>query len=72
MKKHTLKRYLASLLAVLMLISVAGISPAVFADTPVLKASGQVLLTSSMSDAEVKAELANQLLENPAMLMRVH
>ncbi len=65
MKKHTLKRYLASLLAVLMLISVAGVSPAVFADTPVLKASGQVLLTSSMSDAEVKAELANQLLENP-------
>lgn len=65
MKKHTLKRYLASLLAVLMLISVAGVSPAAFADAPVLKASGQVLLTSSMSDAEVKAELANQLLENP-------
>ena len=32
MKKHTLKRYLASLLAVLMLISVTGVSPAVFAD----------------------------------------
>ncbi len=32
MKKNTLKRYLASLLAVLMLVSVTGISPAVFAE----------------------------------------
>lgn len=40
MKKNNLKRYLASLLAVLMLISVTGISPAVFAEdvtTPLWK-----------------------------------
>lgn len=32
MKKYNLKRFLASLLAVLMLASVTGVSPAVFAD----------------------------------------
>ena len=32
MKKNNLKRFLASLLAVLMLASVTGVSPAVFAD----------------------------------------
>ena len=32
MKKYNLKRFLASLLAVLMLASVTGVSPAVFAE----------------------------------------
>lgn len=78
MKKHTLKRYLASLLAVLMLISVTGISPAVFADdttppqqeesaTPQLKQIStpiEVLIKSGMSDDEVRTALANALLEN--------
>ncbi len=78
MKKHTLKRYLASLLAVLMLISVTGVSPAVFADdttppqqeesaTPQLKQSStpiEVLIKSGMSDDEVRTALANALLEN--------
>ena len=35
MKKYNLKRFLASLLAVLMLASVTGVSPAVFADLSV-------------------------------------
>jgi hypothetical protein len=78
MKKHTLKRYLASLLAVLMLISVTGVSPAVFADdttppqqeesaTPQLKQSStpiEVLIKSGMNDDEVRTALANALLEN--------
>ncbi len=41
MKKHTLRRYLASLLAVLMLISVAGVSPAVFADDTTPPSAGR-------------------------------
>lgn len=68
MKKNNLKRFLASLLAVLMLASVTGVSPAVFAAgaDPVLKAGVQeVLLKPSMSADEVRQELANQLLENP-------
>lgn len=68
MKKYNLKRFLASLLAVLMLASVTGVSPAVFAEgaDPVLKTGVQeVLLKPSMSADEVRQELANQLLENP-------
>lgn len=68
MKKYNLKRFLASLLAVLMLASVTGVSPAVFAAgaDPVLKTGVQeVLLKPSMSADEVRQELANQLLENP-------
>lgn len=75
MKKYNLKRFLASLLAVLMLASVTGVSPAVFAEDvgstppsqeetvkPVLKdKSGEVLIKSSMSDAEV-SELLNKAL----------
>lgn len=67
MKKYNLKRFLASLLAVLMLASVTGVSPAVFAAgaDPVLKTGVQeVLLKPSMSADEVRQELANQLLEN--------
>ncbi len=68
MKKHTLKRYLASLLAVLMLISVTGISPAVFADsTPQLKTDSgtiKVIIKSGMTDAQVKDNLAKALLTN--------
>lgn len=48
MKKYNLKRFLASLLAVLMLASVTGVSPAVFADdngsTPHLRKKLLVLL----------------------------
>ena len=66
MKKHTLKRYLASLLAVLMLISVAGISPAVFADSyeqPVL-VNGSGIIVSSADTATVKKTLAKALISN--------
>ena len=69
MKKYNLKRFLASLLAVLMLASVTGVSPAVFAAgaDPVLKTGVQeVLLKPTMSADEVKQELANLLLENPS------
>ena len=63
MKKHTLKRYLASLLAVLMLISVAGVSPAVFADdtTP-----PQLVETSANSPKEVliKSTYSNEQVLN--------
>lgn len=75
MKKYNLKRFLASLLAVLMLASVTGVSPAVFAEdvgstppsqeetvTPVLKEkSGEVLIKSSMTN-EAVAELLNKAL----------
>ncbi len=71
MKKHTLKRYLASLLAVLMLISVTGISPAVFADStpPDLvetsaDAPKEVLIKSTYSDEQVLNALASALLTN--------
>ncbi len=66
MKKHTLRRYLASLLAVLMLISVAGVSPAVFADgyeEPVL-VNGSGIIVSSADTATVKKTLAKALISN--------
>lgn len=65
MKTSNLKRFMASLLAVVMLFSVVGISPAVFADdavAPELKASsGEVLIKSSMTNDEV-AEILNKAL----------
>lgn len=78
MKKYNLKRFLASLLAVLMLASVTGVSPAVFAADngstppsqeetvkPVLKdKSGEVLIKSSMSDAEVSELISKALISN--------
>lgn len=77
MKKNNLKRFLASLLAVLMLASVTGVSPAVFAEDvgstpsqeetvkPVLKEkSGEVLIKSSMSDAEVSELISKALISN--------
>lgn len=78
MKKYNLKRFLASLLAVLMLASVTGVSPAVFAADvgstppsqeetvkPVLKEkSGEVLIKSSMSDAEVSELISKALISN--------
>lgn len=79
MKKNNMKRFLASLLAVLMLASVTGVSPAVFAVdagsppsqeeavSPVLKKSAtpiEVLIKDSFSNEQVKVALANELLEN--------
>ena len=72
MKKHTLKRYLASLLAVLMLISVAGVSPAVFADdtTPpqLVETSAtnpkEVLIKSTYTNEQVLNALAAALFTN--------
>lgn len=78
MKKYNLKRFLASLLAVLMLASVTGVSPAVFAEdvgstppsqeetvSPVLKEkSGEVLIKSSMSDTKVSELLSKALISN--------
>ncbi len=55
MKKNNLKRYLASLLAVLMLISVTGISPAVFADwvTPPSLTNSGISLAAAKSGENV-------------------
>ena len=79
MKKNNMKRFLASLLAVLMLASVTGVSPAVFAEdagsppsqeeavSPVLKKSAtpiEVLIKDSFSNEQVKVALAKELLEN--------
>lgn len=78
MKKNTLKRCLASLLAVLMLVSVTGISPAVFAEDvttppveetviPQLKSSDtaiEVRITGDMTEAQVIAELNDKLIAN--------
>lgn len=68
MKKNNLKRFLASLLAVLMLASVTGVSPAVFAEgsaTPELKASsGEVIIRSGMDDALVTETLNKALISN--------
>ena len=65
MKTSNLKRFMASLLAVVMLFSVVGISPAVFADdavAPELKASsGEVIIKSGMTNDEV-AEILNKAL----------
>lgn len=70
MKKYNLKRFLASLLAVLMLASVTGVSPAVFAeDDSLVKPSSssepiEVLIKSSFTDDEVSDALATALLTN--------
>lgn len=72
MKKYNLKRFLASLLAVLMLASVTGVSPAVFADdtaTPELVATSkeqpvEVLIKGTYTDDQVLSALANALLTN--------
>lgn len=83
MKKYNLKRFLASLLAVLMLASVTGVSPAVFAEDlgstpsqeetvkPVLKdktdAAVEVIIKG---DTDVKDALAKALLANYAELTK--
>lgn len=80
MKKNNLKRFLASLLAVLMLSQVTGVAPGVFAEdetgtteptestktvAPVLKENaGEVQIKSSNTDAEIKEILANAFIEN--------
>lgn len=80
MKKNNLKRFLASLLAVLMLSQVTGVAPGVFADNetgtteptestetvaPVLKENtGEIQIKSSNTDTEVKEILANAFIEN--------
>lgn len=72
MKKNNLKRFLASLLAVLMLASVTGMSPAVFAEetaAPELvetsnDAPKEVLIKSNYTDEQVLSALATALLTN--------
>lgn len=72
MKKYNLKRFLASLLAVLMLASVTGVSPAVFAKetaAPELvetsnDAPKEVLIKSNYTDEQVLSALATALLTN--------
>lgn len=79
MNKNNLKRFLASLLAVLMLSQVTGVAPGVFADEPetteptestetvalVLKENtGEIQIKSSNTDTEVKEILANAFIEN--------
>lgn len=65
MKTSNLKRFMASLLAIVMIFSVVGISPAVFADdavAPELKeSSGEVIIKSGMTNDEV-AEILNKAL----------
>ena len=73
MKKYNLKRFLASLLAVLMLASVTGVSPAVFAEDSLVKPSSssepiEVLIKSSFTDDEVSDALANALLKDPTQV----
>ena len=63
MKKYNLKRFLASLLAVLMLASVTGVSPAVFADSyeaPVLQNGSAVIANADVT----KQVLAKTLISN--------
>lgn len=68
MKNSNLKRFMASLLAVVMIFSVVGISPAVFADdavAPELKAnSGEVIIKSGMTNDEVAQILSKALISN--------
>lgn len=79
MKKNNLKRFLALLLAVLMLASVMGVSPAVFAEdsaTPpqpeLVETSSanpkEVLIKSTFTDDEVRSALANALLKDPTQV----
>lgn len=84
MKKYNLKRFLASLLAVLMLASVTGVSPAVFADepetteptestetvAPVLKENTGAVEVLIKSDTDVKDALAKALLANYSELTK--
>lgn len=72
MNKNNLKRFLASLLAVLMLSQVTGVSPAVFAEetaAPELvetsnDAPKEVLIKSNYTDEQVLSALATALLTN--------
>lgn len=76
MKKNNLKRFLASLLAVLMLASVTGVSPAVFAEETaapelVETSKGQpkeVLIKSNFTNEQVLSALAENLLTNAAQV----
>ena len=76
MKKYNLKRFLASLLAVLMLASVTGVSPAVFAAetaAPELvetsnDAPKEVLIKSNFTNEQVLTALAENLLTNAAQV----
>lgn len=67
-KNSNLKRFMASLFAVVMLFSVVGISPAVFADdavAPVLKENaGEVLVNPKMTEDEVKESLNKAIISN--------
>lgn len=68
MKKNNLKRFLASLLAVLMLSQVTGVAPGVFAkgadyEQPILQ-SGEAVLFSNADEATVKQVLAKALIAN--------
>lgn len=67
-KNSNLKRFMASLLAVVMIFSVVGISPAVFADdavAPVLKENaGEVLVNPKMTEDEVKESLNKAIISN--------
>lgn len=77
MKKNNLKRFLASLLAVLMLASVTGVSPAVFAEgsgksistyeanaTPQLKTDAGIIKVTIKDGIDVQDALAQKLLSN--------
>lgn len=72
MKKNNMKRFLASLLAVLMLASVTGVSPAVFAEdvaAPELVTTSkeqpkEVLIKSNFTNEQVLTALADTLLTN--------
>ena len=68
MKNSNLKRFMASMLAVVMIFSVVGISPAVFAEgaaAPELKAnSGEVIIKSGMTNDEVAQILNKALISN--------
>lgn len=80
MKKYNLKRFLASLLAVLMLASVTGVSPAVFAldetgtteptestgtVAPVLKENtGEIQIKSSWENPDILDALATAFIQN--------
>ncbi len=68
MKNSNLKRFMASLLAVVMIFSVVGISPAVFAEgavAPELKEnSGEVIIKSGMTNDEVAQILNKALISN--------
>lgn len=67
MKISNLKRFMASLLAVVMLFSVVGISPAVFADdavAPVLKENAGTVQVLIKDGTDVRDALAKALLAN--------